>query len=186
MQRRAFTLIELLVVITIIATLMGLLLAGLSVLQRMRAKATTERLLTNVVYAMTQYIDANPAFDATAVADLNGTPSKAWKYLGRNGNRYLELRSGELGDANGKRGANPQTADTIIDGFGLPLVVRITQGGLLNQRRLLARVEIASRAGSGAGAYPDADDLIWRFDADGSTGLSTAEARNVGKFWRKQ
>lgn len=186
MRRPGFTLIELLITLTVIVILVGLLMSGLSVLRRMRAKVASERLLSQVVYAMTSYLDANPTIDASAEADFNATPSLVWKYLGRGGNRLLELPTTQLGTASGGPVSDPQAAETILDGFGAPLVFRVVQGPVISGRRVPSRIEIASRNGTQKVAYPDGDDIIWRFDADGSTGLTQTEQNQVGKFWRRQ
>src|ERR1043165_2388157 len=128
MRRHAFTLIELLVTICVIVVLIGLLLTGLSIMRRMRARMASERLLSQLVYAMTTYLDANPSLDATAVADFNGPPSRVWPYLGRSADRLLELPLTQLGDDGGKPVSDPQDARTILDGFGEPGGFQIGHG----------------------------------------------------------
>ncbi len=185
-RRSAFTLIEILVVVGIVAVLVALTVMSVSLLNRMRAQATTSRLLDNVVFSMTKYLDANPVFAPAALADFNASPSRPWKYLGVGSNRLLELSAKSLGTATGAGVTSIQDAETILDGWGTPLVFRITQGPTINGRTVPARIEIASRGRTTQTPYPDADDLIWRYDADGSPGLTGDDARFVGRFWRKQ
>ncbi len=170
----------------IIAGLIALTVSSVAILNRMRAQTTTDRLLSNVVFAMTKYLDANPVFAPAALADFNASPSQPWQYLGTGSDRLLEIPLKQLGAASGARATSQQDAATILDGWGTPLVFRITQGPTINGRTVPARIEIASRGKTTQDPYPDSDDIIWRYDADGSSGLTGDDARFVGKFWRKQ
>jgi prepilin-type N-terminal cleavage/methylation domain-containing protein len=187
-RHRGFTLIEILMVVVIIAILVGLLVPSVALLQRMRSKAVTERLLNNVVFAMTKYMDANPVIDPATEAVLNCAPphqSEPWPLLGLGSVRYLELPHRSLGDGAGRRVQAPADGRTILDGFSTPIVVRLAFE-TVNNRRVLSRMEIASRNGSNHAAYPDPDDIIWRYDSerDAAGSLSADEFRNAGKFWR--
>ena len=73
-MRRGFTLIELLVVIAIIAILAGLVLAGLSSLQRTTKIAKTLDLMTSVTTVIDRYLGAHQRLGDITSSDFLADP----------------------------------------------------------------------------------------------------------------
>jgi prepilin-type N-terminal cleavage/methylation domain-containing protein len=174
-MRRGFTLVELLVVIMIIAILMGLLLSGISLVKRKAMETETLHRLEGLRTAVDLYLVENPL-----LAQLPGAVGtyRVDDYFHRFrltlGDQYQErllaLAYDESGTGVGpfQAGVHPDRATHVLDAFGWPIEMQITNEylpGLEASGRCHTR-EVVIRSNYGTVDPFTRDDLafIWNLE----------------------
>lgn len=174
--RRGFTFVELLVVVAVIAALVGMALAGLSVLRRNQKIASTLDLMTHMTTAIDQYLREFPRLGHEANSrDFLDDP---WAFLSKYNQKlgkepYIDVPLARLVTKTGTgtciRADSSRTATHVCDHFGNNPTNVFTFQIINNSKRSGASFAytqaIIFRSAAGTRGDPK-DDLIYAYSSD--------------------
>ncbi len=148
MNRRGFTLVEMLVVIGIIATLMGVMLAGMAKFVKSAERARCQELVSNTATALTALYQKNGSWPKALIANHNseqGLDQKAGLPLAK-GN-YMTLTQNSSGTALGgydKFGVLTPWAMAVLKqkGNSASLSTKVPSGGTLQTHILRYAIDL--------------------------------------------
>lgn len=156
MKRRGFTLVEMLVVIGIIAMLMGVMLAGVSVFVKSAEKARCQELVANAAVALTALYQKEGAWPRALISAQNterGLDEKAAVPLAKGGYMSLTMNNDKTQLAGyDKFGVVTPWAFSVIKrkGSSASLSTRISSGGTIQSHILHYAIDL-----DGDGVIPD-------------------------------